>query len=59
MGRYAYGNQPMIAHWNLTRFAESLLILFDEDIDIAKEKALSILPTFKEKYSHHWVEFNG
>ncbi len=54
-GRYAYGNQPMIAHWNLTRFAESLLILFDEDIDIAKEKALSILSLFKEKYSHHWL----
>jgi len=55
-GRYAYGNQPMIAHWNLTRFAESLLTLFDEDIDIAKEKALSILPSFKENYSHHWLK---
>jgi uncharacterized protein YdiU (UPF0061 family) len=21
MGRYAYGNQPAIAHWNLARFA--------------------------------------
>lgn len=24
-GRYAYGNQPVIAQWNLARFAESLL----------------------------------
>ena len=30
-GRYAYGNQPRIAHWNLTRFAETLLGLFDND----------------------------
>ena len=27
-GRYAYGNQPGIALWNLTRFAEALLPLF-------------------------------
>ena len=54
-GRYAYGNQPIIAHWNLARFAESLLILFDEDIDIAKEKALSMLSLFKEKYMSYWV----
>lgn len=54
-GRYAYGNQPMIGHWNLVRFAESLLILFDEDIDIAKEKALNILTSFKEKYTFHWL----
>ena len=55
-GRYAYGNQPMIAHWNLARFAESLLILFDEDIDIAKEKALSMLSLFKEKYMGYWLD---
>src|SRR5699024_631198 len=24
-GRYAYGNQPVIAEWNLARFAEALL----------------------------------
>lgn len=30
-GRYAYKNQPPIAQWNLTRFAETLLPLIDED----------------------------
>ena len=30
-GRYAYGNQPSIAQWNLARFAETLLPLLDED----------------------------
>ena len=30
-GRYAYGNQPAIAQWNLARFAETLLPLIDAD----------------------------
>ena len=30
-GRYAYGNQPPIAQWNLARFAEALLPLLDAD----------------------------
>ena len=37
-GRYAYSNQPRIAHWNLVQFAQSLLPLFDED----KEKAVAM-----------------
>ena len=28
-GRYAYGNQPSIAQWNLARLAEAMLPLFD------------------------------
>jgi len=34
-GRYAYGNQPRIAHWNLARFAETLLPLLADDDDAA------------------------
>jgi uncharacterized protein YdiU (UPF0061 family) len=30
-GRYAFGNQGPIGHWNLTRFAETLLPLLDKD----------------------------
>ncbi len=30
-GRYAYGNQPHAAHWNLTRLAEALLPLLAEE----------------------------
>ena len=37
-GRYAYGNQPAIAQWNLARFAETLLPL----IDLNQEKAVAI-----------------
>ena len=46
MGRYAYGNQPRIAHWNLTRFAETLLPLLDDDQDAAVEEAQEALAGF-------------
>jgi uncharacterized protein YdiU (UPF0061 family) len=36
-GRYAYGNQPLIAKWNLARFAETLIPLIDIDINKAVE----------------------
>jgi uncharacterized protein YdiU (UPF0061 family) len=39
LGRYAYGNQPSIAGWNLARFAETLLPLIDDDLDRAIELA--------------------
>ena len=34
-GRYAYGNQPAIAGWNLARFAEALLPLLSDNVDEA------------------------
>lgn len=34
-GRYAYDNQPKMGAWNLSRFAETLLPLIDDDIDLA------------------------
>ena len=36
-GRYAYGNQPYIGGWNLSRLAEALIPLIDDDYDKAKE----------------------
>lgn len=38
-GRYAYGHQPRIAHWNLVRFAQSLLPLLDVDEEAALASA--------------------
>ena len=32
-GRYAYGNQPVIAGWNLARFAEALLPLLADNVE--------------------------
>jgi uncharacterized protein YdiU (UPF0061 family) len=45
-GRYAYGNQPSIAGWNLARFAETLLPLIDTDQDRAVELAQESLTGF-------------
>src|SRR6516164_7880481 len=50
LGRYAYANQPRIALWNLTRFAECLLPLFCDDKDKAVEEAQSILAEFPERF---------
>jgi uncharacterized protein YdiU (UPF0061 family) len=50
-GRYAYANQPRIALWNLTRFAESLLPLFDEDKDKAIEQAEAALVGFADSFN--------
>jgi len=49
-GRYAYGNQPAAAGWNLARFAETLLPLIDDDPDRAISLAQESLGTFAERY---------
>jgi uncharacterized protein YdiU (UPF0061 family) len=53
-GRYAYGNQPRIGQWNMTRFAETLLPLLSEDEDAAIADAQAALeafgPLFEEAY---------
>jgi uncharacterized protein YdiU (UPF0061 family) len=54
-GRYAYGNQPRIAHWNLTRLAETLLPLLDEDqeksVATAQESLSAFAPRFEAAYA--------
>ncbi len=45
-GRYAYNNQSPIAQWNLTRLAETLLPLIDDNIQEAVEKAREALERF-------------
>ena len=40
-GRYAYGNQPYMAAWDLARLAESLIPILHED----EEEALKSLKT--------------
>jgi uncharacterized protein YdiU (UPF0061 family) len=46
LGRYAYGNQPHIAQWNLARLAETLLPLLGEDDDSALASAREALAAF-------------
>lgn len=54
-GRYAYGNQPGIAQWNLARFAETLLPLLHPDEEPAVAVATGALQRFSSRYQHHWL----
>ena len=54
-GRYAYGNQPAIAQWNLARLAETLLPLFDADQARAIELANASIAGFEARFQHHWL----
>ena len=55
-GRYAYGQQPEIAQWNLARLAESLLPLLHEDEKQAIEIANGALEDFEVRFQRHWLE---
>lgn len=54
-GRYSYGNQPAIGQWNLARFAETLLPLFDDDQEKAVAIAMEILEKYSIRFREHWV----
>ncbi|MES9990872.1 MAG: protein adenylyltransferase SelO [Candidatus Thiodiazotropha sp.] len=53
-GRYAFGNQPAIAQWNMARFAETLLPLIDNNekqaIETLGERLESFSSLFKQRY---------
>jgi len=53
-GRYAYGNQPPVAQWNLARLAETLLPLIDLETDAAVASATTVLQSFPSRYAEHW-----
>ena len=55
-GRYAYGNQPQIAAWNLARLAETLLPFIDEDQERAIALATGAVNAFGERYHSFWLE---
>jgi len=50
MGRYAYGNQPSVSHWNLTRLAEAMLPLLSENETEAVELAQAALSAFPGRF---------
>jgi uncharacterized protein YdiU (UPF0061 family) len=56
-GRYAYGNQPRIAVWNLARLAETLLPLLNENEETAVEIAQEVLTEFSPAFEA--VYFGG
>lgn len=49
-GRYAYGNQPGIAHWNLAQLAQALIPLIDEDSETAVALAQESVNRFPQLF---------
>jgi len=54
-GRYAYGNQPAIAQWNLTRLVEATLLPVVADEAKGVELATTLLGRFAQRYQEHWL----
>jgi uncharacterized protein YdiU (UPF0061 family) len=54
-GRYAYGNQPHIAGWNLARFAETLLPLLHDNEEQAVKIAQDAILEFTGLYRCNWL----
>ena len=55
-GRYAYGNQPQMTHWNLIRFAETLVPILHAEQEEAIAMAEAALETFPHTYRRYWLE---
>jgi uncharacterized protein YdiU (UPF0061 family) len=55
-GRYAFGNQPHIAHWNIACFAGSLLSLIHENRAVAMDIAKELLHLFPVLYEEKWQQ---
>ncbi|WP_067967002.1 protein adenylyltransferase SelO [Mycolicibacter icosiumassiliensis] len=53
-GRYAYGNQPLVAQWNLARFAETILPLLAATEELALSVAVETLEGFMPRYHGLW-----
>ncbi len=54
-GRYAFGNQPRIAQWNLARLAETLLPLLAGDPDEAIQYAQGAIDRFGAAFEQAYV----
>jgi uncharacterized protein YdiU (UPF0061 family) len=55
-GRYAFGNQPRAAHWNLLQLAQALLPLMGADEGAAVAAAQAALDQFSDLYERAWTD---
>ncbi len=54
-GRYAWGNQPNIGLWNVSRFAETLVPLLSDSQDDGIKKAEHILSKYSERFGSQYI----
>lgn len=55
-GRYAYGNQPYMALWNIARLGEALLPLLHENQEEAIKLAENEIEKFYKLHEKHWLK---
>ena len=55
-GRYAFGNQPTIAQWNMARFAETLLPLIHSNEEKSIEIATHLVDGFSEQFQKRYIK---
>lgn len=53
-GRYAYGRQPQIMHWNMARFAEALLPAIHAVDPADVERAKALVDAIPERFRSLW-----
>jgi len=54
-GRYCFINQSLIAHWNISRFAETLIPLLDNNEKKAITIGEEIINSFNKKFQSQWL----
>ena len=50
-GRYAFGRQPRVAHWNLHALGQALMAVVDDS-----DAILSVLGTYPRAFETHWIQ---
>ncbi|MEM6973530.1 MAG: YdiU family protein [Pseudomonadota bacterium] len=58
-GRYAYGNQPRVAHWNLAQLAQALLPLIPGPSEAAVGAAQECVDRFSDMFQAAWLRVMG
>ena len=54
-GRYAYGRQPQMMHWNMARFAEALLPAIHAVDPAGVDAAKAMVETIPERFGQSWA----
>ena len=54
-GRYAFGQQPAVCHWNLYRLAAALIAAIAAVDEADAEAARALLEGFPARYQGHWL----
>lgn len=55
-GRYRYGNQMRMGQWNLSRLADALVPIIDDNQDVAIQKATESIKKYNELVNKYWLE---